>query len=434
MLTLHYLNHASVLIEINEIRLLIDPWYQGTCFEEGWGLRYQNEAAFDLAQTATHLWISHFHADHFHVPTLKRVLALNPDIQVLGNHSFNFQLDEALKGIGFQHIIPIYERKPIQLTDQIRLTRYPTTGIDNMLHIESDQGTVLNYNDCNLPPLARKMISKKIKSVDILMTNFNHAGKLLVYPYPGDAEIKKRLKRSFHNNYHFFDTKYIFPFASHHYYRAPESMDQNGSMLVSQDLLDLDPRILDIEIGDSLVFDQETGGINLQKGNNLPQEPESLTRESSYPLEQLTQVGRLYSKTLRENYGLFCRLLPPFYIEVSDLNILTQLHPRKGLLALPADTSAQAHIRVHSSSLHKWFSQTYGTDSFVVGAHFEVAHDNKIPLKWQVVFGLLIDNKLSVRSILQMLFSLEGIRFLWHRREEILGILWNRRLSAEYHD
>lgn len=434
MLKIRYLNHASTLIEINEVRLLFDPWYMGTCFEGGWGLRYHNEDAFDQARRATHLWVSHFHADHFHVPTLKRILEINPGIQVLGNHSFNFRLDEALKGLGFQHVVPIYERKSLRLTDQIRITRYPTTGIDNMLHIESDQGTVLNYNDCNLPPMARKMISKQIQSVDILMTNFNHAGKLLVYPCPGDAEIKKRLKRNFHNNYHFFDAKYIFPFASHHYYRAPESMDQNGSMLSCRDLLDLDPRILDIEIGDTLVYDRPTSGISLRKGRSFPNEPECLVRESGHSFEELAQAGMLYSKTLRQNYGLFCWFLPSFYIKVADLGILTQLHPRKGLLALSADTSAQAHIRAHSSALCKWFSKTYGTDSFVVGAHFDLVHDNKIPLKWQLVFGLLIDNKLSIRSILRMILSLEGIRFLWNRREEILGILWNRRLSAEYHD
>ena len=92
------------------------------------------------------------------------------------------------------------------------------------------------------------------------------------------------------------------------------------------------------------------------------------------------------------------------------------------------------HVTAHSSAIFNWFDRVYGTDNFVVGAHFEISHENKIPLKWQIVFGLLIGNKLDLRSILKMCFTPKGIRFLLNRREEIFGILTSFQLAAEYHD
>jgi len=53
-------------------------------------------------------------------------------------------------------------------------------------------------------------------------------------------------------------------------------------------------------------------------------------------------------------------------------------------------------------------------------------------LKWRIVPGLLIDNKLDLKSVLKMLFSAKGIRFLLNRREEIWCVLFSGRTHAEY--
>ncbi len=49
-----FLNHASVLIHTHGMKLLTDPWYWGTCFDEGWGLRYSNDAALEQADESIH--------------------------------------------------------------------------------------------------------------------------------------------------------------------------------------------------------------------------------------------------------------------------------------------------------------------------------------------------------------------------------------------
>ncbi|MDX2047642.1 MAG: MBL fold metallo-hydrolase, partial [Chitinophagaceae bacterium] len=111
-----FLNHASVIISHKETRLLIDPWFWGTCFDGGWGLRFDNPEAIHKAGNCTHLWVSHPHQDHLHKPTLQKILELNPGIQFIGNNSYNFQLDKTAQSLGFKNVTPLYERKTIKLS------------------------------------------------------------------------------------------------------------------------------------------------------------------------------------------------------------------------------------------------------------------------------------------------------------------------------
>jgi len=41
---------------------------------------------------------------------------------------------------------------------------------------------------------------------------------------------------------------------------------------------------------------------------------------------------------------------------------------------------------------------------------------------------------LDIRSFIGMIFKKDGLRFLWNRREEFLGILRSWRLAPSYHE
>src|SRR5258708_12964599 len=76
--SIEILNHASIIVRSGNIALLCDPWLEGTCFRGAWGLRYANPAALEKARRCTHIWISHFHTDHMHTPTLKKIPKQSP--------------------------------------------------------------------------------------------------------------------------------------------------------------------------------------------------------------------------------------------------------------------------------------------------------------------------------------------------------------------
>jgi hypothetical protein len=420
------------MFEINGVKTLTDPWYFGTAFEGGWGLRYDNPDALNWAKEANYLWISHFHSDHFHVPTLKKLLEINPEITILGNCSYNFQLDEAIKNIGFRNIIAFPERKTLRIDGDIELTRYPVTGIDNMLHIKYQDVSILNYNDCNLPRMSQRLLKKKIGHLDVFMANFNHAGKLLLYPYPSDEIIRNKLKRAFKNSYEVFSPKFVVPFASHHYYRAEESFHQNISHLINNDLMMLDPKIISWKIGDIATYDPEKSELRVDSSNNKTtlNELDKVTRKKTITYHELSELSKAYVANLRRQFLFTAWFLPKFYIKISDLNISVRLSVKEGIVKV--EDNQQPHIIAHSEALSKWWGKKYGTDSFIVGAHFAISSKKKIPLYWQIVFGMLIDNRLDLKSILLMLFSRSGREFLICRREEILGRIISFRLAAEY--
>jgi hypothetical protein len=84
--------------------------------------------------------------------------------------------------------------------------------------------------------------------------------------------------------------------------------------------------------------------------------------------------------------------------------------------------------------LHLWLTQPYGTDAFAVGAHFALRAVRKGRLVATIASGLLVENRLDLRSLLGMLVSRRGWAFLWNRREEILGILVSGKIYADYHN
>src|ERR1700686_3815676 len=70
---IEFVTHASVLIRFGDIRVLTDPWIEGTAFDNGWSLLSPPPKGYEVFREATHVWFSHEHPDHFAPPVLKKV-------------------------------------------------------------------------------------------------------------------------------------------------------------------------------------------------------------------------------------------------------------------------------------------------------------------------------------------------------------------------
>tara|TARA_X000000950_G_C13814532_1_gene619177 strand:+ start:999 stop:1226 length:228 start_codon:yes stop_codon:yes gene_type:complete len=67
---LKFINHAGVLLEGSKVKLLMDPWTEGSAFNNGWDL-LSRAANIDYVRL-THVWISHKHPDHFSISDVKK--------------------------------------------------------------------------------------------------------------------------------------------------------------------------------------------------------------------------------------------------------------------------------------------------------------------------------------------------------------------------
>ncbi|MGK7927357.1 MAG: MBL fold metallo-hydrolase [Spirulina sp.] len=426
-----FLNHASMILRDREISLLFDPWFQGTCFKEGWGLKYHNPDAFNLASQCTHLWISHFHGDHFHVPTLKKLLEINPKIQVLANNDANFSMVDAMKGLGFENVTSLPARKALKLGDRWQISRFPATGIDNMLLVEIDGVKVLNYNDCNLPLKTILGLKKHIGEIDLLLNNFNHAGKLREYPPRNPRNIKEGQRETFSKVVAAFVPKYTVPFASHHYYRDSLSWQQNESLLESDELVKESDRVIPLQIGEKLIYSPSNQKIEIEKvSKNIQENPITPCQPKVFEEEKLLPVAKKYMQKLFLSFWGFPRLLQPLRIYLLDKQTILTISPSQKP-RIQQGGKQTAHIAAYSGYVRDWLDTNYGTDGMEIGAHYEIVKEEGIKiLNWYILLGLLFDNRLTFNKMFKMLFTYQGILFFLHRREEIIRVLFGRKLVA----
>jgi L-ascorbate metabolism protein UlaG (beta-lactamase superfamily) len=428
---IHYLNHASLLVELGEIRLLFDPWLSGTAFSGGWGLRYDNPDAFAVAARATHLWISHWHSDHLHAPSLARLADLNPDMVVLANVSANFSMVERLATLGFRDVRPFGEREAFDLNGETTCYRYPTAGIDNMLHVVSDSWSLLNYNDCNLPAKAIQSIRRQIGPIDLLFTNYNHAGKL--FDVVDDDLRKRQLVEVLERTVDALTPARVFPFASNHYYRTKESADQNSSMLSFEDLDALatrDDRYVVPRIGDEVVFETPaTATVNPRQPPLAPQPLEIHDYGPPVPWNELLDEVSARTVALQKQFLRLGRLAAPdLVVRVSDHERCLRL--TLGKPAREAEASDTPHVEAHSQAMRIWLARRFGDDTFVAGAHFRVLDRDTTAIERWALITLLEASHLDPQSCIHYLGEPEGRRFLWNRREEIVATLFGARVKA----
>lgn len=426
-----YLNHASLIIRSGGQSLLCDPWFSGTAFAGGWGLQYDNPDALEKAKACSHLWISHFHGDHLHMPTLKQLAALSPEIKALANDSVNFQISEALQKAGFRNIVPLYERRKLSLTSNIKVTRFPTAGIDNMLLIETGEGRILNYNDCHLPIGALKLLMRKIGKVDILLNNFNHAIKFIDNPRPSDEEIRSKLKTNYKTVLNTINPKWSIPFASAHYYRTRDTHWQNQSLLQSEDLVELDSRILPLRIGSEATFDDK-----LQPTLSPPSPRVSLNSKDikidneSVPFDAVVDAAKEFGKRLRQSLLGLTFWIPELRIRVEEYGRVFRFDVHNQVYTEENRDIETAHIEAHSSALSHWFRNPYGSDSFFIGGHFAVLSNSTTPIKRVLLACSLMEKRLSPRSLVRYGVHPAGLTFLLNRREEILVTVSQGRLRV----
>jgi len=68
-----WVNNASFILESAGVRLICDPWLDGTIFNSGWKLLSETKLRYEDFGDITHIWLSHEHPDHFSPPNLRSI-------------------------------------------------------------------------------------------------------------------------------------------------------------------------------------------------------------------------------------------------------------------------------------------------------------------------------------------------------------------------
>jgi Beta-lactamase superfamily domain len=429
------LNHASLLLVMGHIRLLTDPWFEGTAFDEGWKLRWSNSDAYARASTATHVWISHPHSDHLHYPTLKRLLKINSAITVLANRAYNYNLEKQMRVLGFLSMIPIEENQTIALADQCTVQRIGSGIIDSLMVIRWGNTTILNLNDCVLQKRALRHLAGKIGKIDLLLCNFNHAGKLLHYPEKSPEQVRQSLKQHYRAQISILRPRYVIPFASFHHYLSPFSVQQNASLLepfdlattasdIAKTLLLYPGQQIDLDFSVPDYAPSVLGAPPAMNAENGLRE-NAITREHySVAEEDFRQAITVFEQRIARSFGLLRICLPSLTIKIIETQKIFRI--RHGRVAEVIGTSPD--IEANAEKVLHWFGHSFGTDAFVVGAHFRILRPYIGRLKFFIALLLLAEAKVSPRYVFTPAFW----KFLMRRRHEALAALFDGRVSSSY--
>ena len=203
---------STVIIETNKLKILKDPWFVNGEYYGSWFHSSDIDINFDidLLNSATHIYVSHIHPDHFSRKSFEK---LNKNIPVLIHDYESKFLKLNIERLGFK-VIELEHNKEFSLDSETKIkilaadncnpelcskfmgcsnveVKYKTTQIDSMCLIYNEEYSVLNLNDCpyDLAINTLDVILKDHKKIDLLLVGYAGAG-----PYPQCFEMDEKEK------------------------------------------------------------------------------------------------------------------------------------------------------------------------------------------------------------------------------------------------
>jgi len=174
------LAHASILIETDGKRILTDPWFFGTAFNDGWELSPKpslEDIKSDIRDIDI-IWISHEHPDHLHFPTLKWIAEfIEKDVEIYFQENNSTKVFDALKKLGYQSFVSMPHLSKMAITPHVKLACYAHRHLDSSLAVfVKDNFWLLNINDTELNENDIKIIKKEFGTPTTLYNQFSIAG------------------------------------------------------------------------------------------------------------------------------------------------------------------------------------------------------------------------------------------------------------------
>jgi len=144
MLKITYLAQASVLVEFDGKKLLMDPWLVGPSWGGNLWLYPEPNINLDLLNKIDYLYFSHAHEDHLHPETIAKILPCLKDATVLiPNFKLNY-FEKAVRANGLSDIRILDNHEEICLSNNTVVKIYINENGDH------DSSLLIKHRDFNL--------------------------------------------------------------------------------------------------------------------------------------------------------------------------------------------------------------------------------------------------------------------------------------------
>jgi UDP-MurNAc hydroxylase len=404
-----FLNHASFAIERNSQILLIDPWFQGMAFYDGWALLDQSTTNFDIIQwlklsnKKIFIWYSHEHSDHLSMSFLKDIQKENINLTIIFQKTLDGRVSSFLRNHEF-NVIDAIENKPVQLGENFSITTWCHHAGDSFCLIKSNKISILNINDCvvsseNEARILKRKISTLSSHIDILLTQFGYANWI------GNEEDKKQRIKSANLKCDriFIQDKVlkpsvIIPFASFFYFCHPENFYLNDAQNLPKDLIAA--RVLN-PIKEKIFFLKSRDQISLDNINLISYQLSRLsitaiehwsflqkkiapiqTQPQFIKIQNLKELFHSYRKRVSFNFVFlpqfleFFKIIVPLNILITDINKVVTLSYIRGFNCF--DHSKDWHISLTSEIFSFIFKNDFGSSTIHINGRFRLGQNKKI--------------------------------------------------------
>ena len=143
-------------IDANGMKLIVDPWLMGPCYDSSWWLLHTVEDSwFNRIACANCIFISKASPDHFHLPTLRRLAKMNPNIQIYIPKFIIDPFQNQMEELGFVNVKKIhFGAWEVLKGSESRFMILPDhhhPHIDALFLFEYKGYKILNLVDCSSP-------------------------------------------------------------------------------------------------------------------------------------------------------------------------------------------------------------------------------------------------------------------------------------------
>jgi len=138
----HYVSHACLLIETEDLTIVTDPWLDGAAYCGQWYL-FPKPINGEKLQEVDAILISHGHEDHLHEDTLRK---LPKTAKVFYPYSFFGGAKEYIESLGFANVKECITFKKYKMSPQTSVT-FVINSHDSLIIVESGGKVFVNVND-----------------------------------------------------------------------------------------------------------------------------------------------------------------------------------------------------------------------------------------------------------------------------------------------
>jgi UDP-MurNAc hydroxylase len=216
-----FLSHASYIFETPDVSILVDPWLVGSCYWRSWW-NYppvREELIGSLKPDA--IYITHFHWDHWHGPSLKKLFP--KDTLIITHDEPNTRSVRDLRSMGFKNLRLLRHGETFRLKG-VEMTVYQF-GLflnDSAIIMEAKDLVLLNANDCKIAGASLKYMLGRHRRIDIALRSHSSANDRVCYTIKDNDEFHNDDPSHYTTSFKYFmdavKPRYAVPFASNHCY------------------------------------------------------------------------------------------------------------------------------------------------------------------------------------------------------------------------